>query len=261
MQDYTSTDQQLHILSQVIAKANRTFVPSKEDDSHTNLGFDSLANRIVGHWIETPTGQCLLTLNLSNQNFEWINNKQDIVLSTETIGKTISEIQKEISSSLSVLELNPDGFIDDLHYEIPTYSFTGNPVQKMNKEDLVLWTHYRLLANEACGAILNYLSVSGEIRIWPHHFDTGIYVAANPNIGIGFGLAMEDQMAGAPYLYMSGYPSNGDLDFKNVKELPFGKWILSDYWNGAIITLEELDSFPRAGTTFIIEALNWYLKN
>jgi len=261
MQNYTSTDQQIHILCQVIAKASRTFVPKKEDDSHTNLGFDSLGNRIVGRWIDTKKEQVLLTLNLANQTFEWINRQQEIVSSTETIGKTITEIETDISNKLSLLELDNSGFMDDLHYEIPTYSFTGNPIQKISKVDMVTWANYRLLANEACAAILNYLSVDGEIRIWPHHFDTGIYVAANQNMGIGFGLAMEDQMAGAPYLYMSGYPSTGELDFSTTKELAFGKWILSEYWNGAIITLEELDDFPRAGTTFIIEVLNWYLKN
>lgn len=260
MQDYTSTDQQLHILSQVIAKTNRTYVPKKEDDSHTNLGFDSLGNRITGRWINSPKGQIMLTLNLFNQNFEWINNCQETLSSTETIGKTIDEIEKEIASNLSILELNPNGFTDDLHYEIPTYSFTGNPVQGIDRDHLNTWANYRLLAAEASGAILNYLSVEGEIRIWPHHFDTGIYVAANEKMGIGFGLAMEDQMAGAPYLYVSGYPTSGELDFDKAEELPYGKWIRSEYWNGAILTLDELDSFPRAGTTFIIEVLNWYLK-
>ncbi|MFT5886141.1 MAG: hypothetical protein ACI9IP_002605 [Arcticibacterium sp.] len=42
MTGYTQTDQQLHWLSQIIAKANRTYVPAEEDDSHTNLYFNAL---------------------------------------------------------------------------------------------------------------------------------------------------------------------------------------------------------------------------
>jgi len=46
MQEYIKVDQYLHQLVQVIAKANRTFVQEKEDDSHTNLYFDSLGEKI-----------------------------------------------------------------------------------------------------------------------------------------------------------------------------------------------------------------------
>ena len=50
MEGYTYADQKLHFLTQVIAKANRSYVPTKPDDSHTNLYFDTLDNRIVGRW-------------------------------------------------------------------------------------------------------------------------------------------------------------------------------------------------------------------
>lgn len=259
MLDYTNTDQQLHRLSQVIAKANRTFVTKKEDDSHTNLAFDSLGNRIMGHWIDTPDGKIMLTLNLSSQNFEWINQKQEVLGFFKTIGKQIETIEEEVSASLRSFGLEPNDFTDKLHYEIPEYSFMNDPVPEINENDLLEWANYRLLANEACSAILTTLGVDGEIRIWPHHFDTGIYVSANENIGIGFGLAMEDQMAGAPYLYMSGYPTNGNLDFNEVTELPYGRWEIGEHWNGAILPLTELDKAPFAGGAFIVAALDWYL--
>jgi hypothetical protein len=201
----------------------------------------------------------MLTLNLSSQNFEWINQKQEVLGLFKTIGKQIETIEKEVSSSLRSFGLEPNGFTDKLHYEIPEYSFMNDPVPEINENDVLEWANYRLLANEACSAILTTLGVDGEIRIWPHHFDTGIYVNANENISIGFGLAMEDQMAGAPYLYMSGYPTNGKLDFNEVTELPFGRWEISEHWNGAILPLTELEEAPFAGGAFIVAALDWYL--
>jgi len=259
MEEYTNTDQQLHRLSQVIAKANRTFVAIKEDDSHTNLAFDSLGNRIMGHWIDTPNGKIMLTLNLSSQIFEWINQQQDVLGYFDTIGLQIDSIEEKIASSLSSFGLNAKGFTDKLHYEIPEYSFMKDPVPNLSEDDLLEWANYRLLANEACSAVLTTLGVDGEIRIWPHHFDTGIYVSANETMGIGFGLAMEDQMAGAPYLYMSGYPTEGKLDFDAVTALPFGRWEIGEYWNGAILPLNELAETPYAGGAFIVAALDWYL--
>ena len=46
MKTYNKVDQQLHLLCQVIGKANRTFVPDKADESHTNLHFDPWGNKI-----------------------------------------------------------------------------------------------------------------------------------------------------------------------------------------------------------------------
>ena len=93
MKSYTATDQQLHWLCQVIAKANRTFVPAKEDDSHTNLYFDFLGNRITGRWIQTESDKVLFTLNLTNLDFEIINSSQQVIATTKTDGRSIEEIE------------------------------------------------------------------------------------------------------------------------------------------------------------------------
>ena len=214
----------------------------------------------MGHWFEANNGKIMLTLNLTNQSFEWIDQKQKVWGMFPTAGKLPADIENEISASMAGLGLNAVGFTQKMHYDIPEYGFMNEPIPEMSEEDLLEWANYRLLANEACAAILTTLGVTGEIRIWPHHFDTGIYVAANENMGIGFGLAMEDQMAGAPYLYMSGYPTSGTLDFSSVTELPFGRWELSEYWNGAIMPLNELNEAPYAGGAYMVTALDWFLE-
>ena len=53
MQEYNNIDKKIHQLSQIIAKVNRTFVPKKADDSHTNFFFDPLSHRLYGRWIKT----------------------------------------------------------------------------------------------------------------------------------------------------------------------------------------------------------------
>ncbi len=73
MQAYIKTDRQLHWLSQVIAKINRTYVPKKNDDSHTNLYFDNLGKRITGRWID----RSLITLHdvsVFNSDMEELEN-------------------------------------------------------------------------------------------------------------------------------------------------------------------------------------------
>jgi len=46
MQEYNNIGQIIHQLSQVLAKFNRTFVPKKEDEGHTNLYFGPISHRI-----------------------------------------------------------------------------------------------------------------------------------------------------------------------------------------------------------------------
>ncbi|MCF7902103.1 MAG: hypothetical protein K9M19_01625, partial [Candidatus Marinimicrobia bacterium] len=69
MQDYTRTDEQIHYISQLIAKVNRSFLEPQDDDSHTNLFFDPLSRRVYGRWVTTPAGPLIFALELDNFQF------------------------------------------------------------------------------------------------------------------------------------------------------------------------------------------------
>ena len=74
---------------------------------------------------------------------------------------------------------------------------------------IVVLLFYSLIAT-----LLNhFLQTNVEARIWPHHFDTGIYAMPNEDIGLGFGLAMNDGLVGEPYFYLAAYKSEGAIDF------------------------------------------------
>ena len=81
---------------------------------------------------------------------------------------------------------------------------------------------------------------------------------------IGFGLAMEDPMGGAPYFYIAGYPSDGSIEYNDLPNLRHGRWEIGD-WNGGLLPLTELETMSKseamdAITGFIDEATNWYLR-
>lgn len=262
MQGYTKTDQQLHQLCQLLAKVNRTFLPSKEDDSHTNLYFDELGNRITGRWIPSGIGEIVPTINLANQTFEFLDSSLNVRLSARTISKKMVDIEKEIEALLPELGLKPEGFTDKLHFEISQNGFTGKPIEPFG-EGLELWKEYRALVNQACFSFLGHAQAHEEVRIWPHHFDTGIFFKAKKDLGIGFGLAMEDSMAGAPYFYLSAYPEGKEINYSN---LPKGKWQweLGDNWKGAILRLDELEQSSSSKTyelnEFIKAVYKWIIS-
>jgi hypothetical protein len=265
MHNYTKTDIQLHWLCQIIAKANRTFVPKKADDSHTSLYFDALGNRVMGRWISTEGHACIFTLNLANQQVEVLNAQHQVVAAVETIAKVRAQLEAEISALLPRLGLAPEGFTDALHYEIPAYDFADKPIPLLDATSIDEWKHYRQLANEACSLLLGNAGLGEEIRIWPHHFDTGIYFKLSSKMGIGFGLAMEDAMAGAPYFYMSAYPAEGTIDYKNVQEGEAWRWEIGEYWKGAILPIDQLENKSlmeqqQLLKSYLREAFGWFLK-
>jgi hypothetical protein len=262
MKNYTNTDQQLHVLCQIITKANRTFVPKKDDDSHTNLAFNSAKNRIEGRWINSTRGKIIMNLNLASLRFEWVNEQEEVLESFPSLGKTIKQIEVQISEGLSVLGLSKTGFTYELHFEIPAYPFADKPIQIISAEDLTTWKNYRKLANEACSNLLSKLNIESEIRIWPHHFDTGIYIEPSNEIGLGFGLAMEDSMVGSSYFYYSAYGLNGyNFEYPTDKKLEIGKWIVNENWQGAVLPLEDLqENDTEKLTLFVTEVSICFLQ-
>lgn len=257
--NYTQTDRRIHYLSQTLAKAGKAFAEKKEDDSHTNVYFDPAKDRIEGRWFDTPKGKMMLVLRITDFCMMWINEKEAAIQTVSTVKKLSSEIEKQLEKGIIEMGLDQEGFSDPLHYEIPEYSFIGQPIQMINKHLLDEWKEWRSLANEACEKVLGILDVEGEIRVWPHHFDTGIYVSANENIGIGFGLAMEDEMAGAPYFYMSGYPGKGELNYTSLPDLGLGRWEVEGGYKGAILPIEEFEESKKALDSYIENALEWFL--
>jgi len=262
MQEYNRTDQKVHYLSQVLAKLNRTFVSSKEDDSHTNLYFDPLSHRVLGRWIETDNGMIIGALNLKAFRFELINRSQSVLSEFEINGKTIKEIEQTIAETLSEIGLDSSGFRDDLHYEIPDYGFGNNSLNKWADKDIKLWESIRDLANNSSFKLLGTLQSASEVRIWPHHFDTGIYTEPNSKIGLGFGLAMKDEMAGDAYFYFAGYSLVGSvIQFEKAEPLQYGRWQIDEHWKGAILPVSDLTDSPiDAVQSFIVDVVDFYVR-
>jgi len=257
MQNYTKIDQHIHQLSQTLAKFGRSFAEKKEDDSHTNVRFDFLGKQIWGRWATMGEQQLILSLHLESQEFKLLNKQFQEVAAFETIGRTQEEVEVAIANFVTKdLKVEGSILLESLHFEIPEYDFKNNNIQQWDAEALKQWMYYRMLANQACGTLIDHLNIEAEIRIWPHHFDTGIYTEVNQNIGIGFGWAMADSMINEAYFYYSVYGLNGHtIDYSTVKELSAGKWITGEHWNGAVLPLSEVNT--ENIQTYLQEATKW----
>lgn len=264
MQEYNKADRTLHVLSQILAKVNRTYIESRKDDSHTNLGYDHLGQRITGRWLKTANGTTMLSIRLSDLALVWQDDSAEELKVIPSVGRTIGEIEAETARVAEWLGLDAEGLTAPLHFDIPDHGTEQGKIPSLATAALREWTSYRDLANRAAHLVAEHLQTPDEPRIWPHHFDTGIYVQPNDRMGIGFGLAMEDSMAGAPYFYMAGYPLQGTFGYTDLPNLGAGKWVTSDGWNGAILTLPALNSAEngaeQALAVFLREAATRFLR-
>lgn len=154
------------------------------------------------------------------------------------------------------LQADAPGFLKAMHYEIPDYGFKEEVIKKWKSADLDLWIKYRHLANEACALLANHLNKAVAIRIWPHHFDTGIYMELNKQTGVGFGWAMADDKVNEGYFYFSAYGLNDTkINYDSVSNLSAGRWITGNEWNGAVLGMSV--AHPQNIVVFLREVSQW----
>lgn len=264
MQAYTRTDEQIHYLSQLIAKLNRNFLEPQADDSHTNLYFDPLSGRVYGRWIATPEDPRIFALDLTEFQFQWLDKRGRMSHCISISGKSMAQLEDETMKSLDGVGLSKVDLRQPLHFEIPAYSVTGKIQNQPDPAGLAQWQFFRSLANDAGATLLGYFQTEGEVRIWPHHYDTGIYAQVSGALGIGFGLAMADEMIKAPYFYLAGYGSK-PFEFTGLPAIGHGHWATGAGWQGAYLALDQMsrDSYQTARNQlheFMRNSADWYLK-
>jgi len=242
MKDYSKTDQHIHQLSQILAKTGRSLVPPKDDDSHTNLYWDPLRQQLSGRWVSSPGGLLLPVLNLAQTDFQWIDKQMKVAGRVSLIGKNYFEVEDLVLALSNDAGIEKKSLMAPLHFDIPDYSFKNSAINTIEKPQLLEWSYYRTLANHILNDLGETVQREVEVRIWPHHFDTGIYFQWHDEFGIGCGLAMEDGMAGAPYFYISAYTGDEQFDYSDATALTYGKWIKEGKWKGGILPVDQLET-------------------
>lgn len=262
MQGYNELDQILHQLSQVIAKVNKAYQPLQPDDSHTNLAFDSLANQLTGRWFSKDESRYRLVFDLLRWEYQLLDDTLTPLCRIPQSGTTFLDTEAKIQEALTDRGFDASPISKQLHFEIPIYPFLQENLNKPSQRDLEKWIEVRELANVACQLFLGFLQKEAEIRIWPHHFDTGVYVEANAKVGLGFGLGMADSMVDTPYFYLAGYSLKaGRWNWDTVPELFVGEWIITEKWKGAILAVDSNVPDSEQLKSFLLRVITWYLKS
>nr|WP_321226220.1 hypothetical protein [uncultured Psychroserpens sp.] len=245
-------EKQMHLAAQYLAAAGISFLEKKPDDSHTNLGFDTENGCLYTHTL-SENGD-VLCLDYDRFALEWKSNQETKTFNLD--GASHAEVLKWLTDTSKAF-LNKT-YHYQFHYDLPYAIDDAFIFKLLDVNKLKALKQLRILAQLVLENIDKQYSLDASIRIWPHHFDTGIYSPLpDSDITIGLGLAIPDTICNKHYLYISGYKNGGTIDTSQLPKLESGEW-KSDGFTGAILNADTI--VESEGVAFFKEAIN-RLKN
>lgn len=245
---------QIHIASQYLATAAISFLDKKEDDSHTNLGFD-IDNGYIETWPLNDQGS-KIAFDYVNFALHLINNNS-AKISISLDGKTHKEVITWMESLTTALEITKP-YVYNLHYDLPYDEITDDYILKKPSDTIIQkLLQNRTVAQKILKETIDSSSLDSDIRIWPHHFDIGAFsnLKNKEGVAIGLGMAIPDTVHSDYYFYISGYKGHESVPTTNFKDLTTGSWSKGSF-KGATLPINGIDI--QQGVHFFKEALQAY---
>ncbi|MFD0862867.1 hypothetical protein ACFQ1M_11695 [Sungkyunkwania multivorans] len=240
--------EQMHLAAQYLAAAGISFIEKKEDDSHTNLGFSIEEGSLNSR----PLNEIGDRLSLNYQRFEIVWDAKGAKDSFQLDGSTHGNVLEWIKHKVEDASFETP-YKYDLHYDLPYKISTDYTFELQDSNRLQDLLHFRILTQLVLETILHEHDLDSEIRIWPHHFDTGAFATLNDRgLAVGLGLAIPDNICDDYYLYISGYDENKQVVPRNFSPLTYGRWF-SDDFKGAVLPVSKADE--KIGVQFFEEAI------
>jgi len=213
-----TSDYQIHLALQYLAAAGSNFLQHEEDDSHTNVAWDKESASFVSRTF--PNGD-YLRLELMEFRLHWHGeNEYSIALERRSHGEVLVWLHH------MAVKMGYSDYEFDIAYHLgqgwasPLRMFEALDPDKVERQIAL-----RNQAEESLSKLKTAHNLSGDIRVWPHHFDTGLYVKEeNSAVGIGLGMAVPDQVLEDYYLYVAAYNKTGALSTEGFKKLTQGVW-------------------------------------
>lgn len=233
-----------HAAAQLLTKAARANLDAAPDDSHSNLGWDSAAQRFVSHPLPGANGEVYIGLSLVPFDLMLIDKATGTSTHALT-GYTLAEATAWLDDVLESVALKPASNVP-LPYDLPAEVADIARVPDALPDGL---NSVAAWFNLADGALKKLAAVHAglnpgpsPVRCWPHHFDIATYVsleAGDPETakGIGVGMSPGDETYAQPYFYVNPWPH---LDPSTLPEAPHpGHWHTQGFV-GAVATGDEV---------------------
>lgn len=231
----------LHHTVQFIAASGKYLLEEKDDDSHTNMSWDSGNKIFYGDSINdrARVGLHVPTLSLK------VTGPTGIELASLSLsGKTKQEGLLWLRQALQLKQIDASDLALKMHYDIPEHP-TDEAFSEVDASVLEELANHRTIADQVCNEIFSKHAKATPARTWPHHFDHGIYVPfrfddkgeAIQSFSVGYAVA--DSVINEPYFYVTQWKKDEEIDYSNVPELEYGNW-LPEKLKGAGLALSDI---------------------
>ncbi len=255
------TRNQLHHALQIPAAVVRSFVPAKEDDSHSNFGWHHKLNALISHELEEPKKH-RVALDFSFTLL--ILDEKDHIQSRYSLnGKPLNEAIEWQLSQIDAWNFGRNELSMDRPYEIPDHPTGKGQSFKFNESTATEMAKYYANADLALKAACTSFPNMSSVRCWPHHFDLGCLYTLdqkeNPegSKSISIGFSPGDGSYNEPYFYVNPWPYP-DPKKTTFPKLPSGAHWHKEGWVGAVLTASQIikESTTKAQVAHVVDYLN-----
>ncbi len=222
---------QAHHAAQWLARAARAYVPSRPDDSHTNLGWNDTLGGFTTHLLKNGMHLSLriADLTLVLHGYERTAPIQSFSLD----GRTDAQARQWLGEQLRARSLDAHALDAPSPYDIPAHAVTQGAAYGVADladalAELSAWfANAEFLLVRIQRQMIGRNLAASDVRCWPHHFDLATLISlpmrnADATGYVGAGFSPGDKYYEEPYFYVSVYPKP---DIAALPRLPkLGHW-------------------------------------
>lgn len=244
----------MHLAAQYLAAAGISFLDPRPDDSHTNLGFSTTEASAFTHDL-TSSGDTL-SLNFRDFSLVWDNYDRTIALPLD--GTSHQQVLEWIQQQARLSNIEKP-YKYEFHYELPYTLDRTKPFELTDAQRLLDLYELRSVAQQALEQFLEEQRLRSDVRIWPHHFDTGAF-AKLPGLSgtsVGMGMAVPDSVSDEHYYYLAVYRGHDPINTGHFQPLKQGKWVQEGF-TGAIMPATGM--LENEVQDFLLAAMHSYLS-
>ena len=253
----------LHHAVQFIAASGKYLLEEKEDDSHTNMSWDSGNKIFYGDSLSNSArvGLHVLTLSLK------VSGPTGIELASLSLtGRTKQEGLLWLRQALQLKQIDASALELEMHYDIPEHpTDKAKPFPEIDALVLNELANHRTIADQVCNEIFSKHANATPARTWPHHFDHGVYVPlrfddngeAIQSFSIGYAVA--DSVIDEPYFYVTQWKKEEEVEYSKAPELEYGKWFPKNLKGAglAISDILKMDDQEKGIQTFLDKTIGF----
>ena len=250
-------DRTLHSLAQLIALTGTNRLPAQSDDSQANIGWNKDRQRLEGRAFAHGEQLLRLVIDLPTFSLHFLDENDQPAASLMVEGKTPSDAGTWWRTLLQHWGFDTTKPVN-YQLDAPPIPMETAYVRPAGLRD---WANWRTVANEQLAILNAHNGRASDIRIWPHHFDTGVYYSISDESGaeqaaIWAGYSIADAVCAEPYFYLAGYNSRSPIDFGAATGLTVGQWLNTPDWQGACLPVSNAVE-PEQITRFFGDSYAW----